>query len=119
MGGYVLIPLSQIEYMADSDLPGHTLAQYLKAVAKVAKSDGKVTEDEYNILKQLSFDVAQYTMTLEDAEKDGIIDQQERSKLEDLKSKLLENATEIANQDGVISDDEAALLDKLAEILDA
>ena len=99
-------------------LPGHTLAEYLKAVVKEAKKDGTITPDEYDILKQLSFDVAEYTMALEDAQKDGIIDGTEKEQLLALKTKLLDNAREVANADGVVTADELALLEKLAEVLD-
>jgi len=98
-------------------IPGHTLAEYLKAVVKEAKKDGKVTQDEYNILQQLSIDVAEYTIALENAEEDGKIDLEEKKELLNLKDKLLENAKAVANQDEIITDEEAALLKKLAEIL--
>ena len=99
-------------------LPGHTLAEYLKAVVREAKRDGKVTTDEYDILKQLSFDVAEYTMALEAAEQDGTIDPSEKDRLLGLKSKLLDNAREVANADGIVTDEELALLEKIAEVLE-
>lgn len=98
-------------------IPGHTLAEYLKAVVREAKKDGKVTQDEYNILQQLSLDVAEYTIALENAEEDGKIDPEEKKELLDLKDKLLQNAKAVANQDDIVTDEEAALLKKLAEIL--
>ena len=57
------------------------------------------------------------SLTLEEAQKDGIIDDYERETLDRLKEKLLANAEQIAEADGIISEDEVRLLIKIGKAL--
>ena len=94
------------------------LPRLMKKIADLAKQDGEITDEEYDILQSLSFDVAEYMIALEDSLADGKIDKFERETLINLKSKIISNARTVAIKDGVVSQDEMALLNKMIEILD-
>ncbi len=87
------------------------------SVVNAAKADGEITPDEYNILKQLSMDAAEYAIALEDAQSDGIIDSEEQKMLDGLKERLLSNAERVAEEDGVLTQDEVRLLIKIGKAL--
>ena len=89
----------------------------LKEVIAVANSDGKITDDEYNILTQMSIDVAEYSIMLERFKSDGIIDADEKTKLQMLKKRILENAQIVAELDDEVTEEELNLLKKLQEVV--
>ncbi|MHA2502394.1 MAG: hypothetical protein ACXAE3_05985 [Candidatus Kariarchaeaceae archaeon] len=84
---------------------------------EVANEDGFVSSDEIEIIKQAEVDVDSYTTVLKEALADGIIDEKEKTFLDELKSLIIERAETIATLDDVVSDDEKAMLSKLSEIL--
>jgi len=94
------------------------LPELMKKIADLAKEDGEITIEEYEILQSLSFDVAEYMIALEDSMEDGKIDKFESEILINLKEKIISNARATAIKDGVVSQDEMVLLNKLIDILD-
>jgi tellurite resistance protein len=101
-----------------SEFPDEDLAKTMKKIADLAKEDGKITPEEYNILKRLSFDVAEYLITLETSKEDGVIDDEEKAELLRLKEKIVHNAKNIAASDGIIDNDEEQLIKKIVDLLD-
>ena len=100
------------------EFPKMNLAKIMKKVADIAKQDGKITEEEYQLLEGISFDVAEYMIELEKSMEDGIVDNREAIKLKTLKENIIINAKSVADQDGVIDSDEEEILFKLIEILE-
>ncbi|MFQ6137126.1 MAG: hypothetical protein ACE5PM_08105 [Candidatus Hydrothermarchaeales archaeon] len=82
---------------------------------KKAAEDGYISDEERAILKSISKNYKRYLKTLKGALKDGLIDDREEEELRKIRRDIWKNALEIACEDGVISDDEKALLDILRE----
>ncbi|OLS20051.1 MAG: hypothetical protein HeimC2_39050 [Candidatus Heimdallarchaeota archaeon LC_2] len=89
----------------------------MKKIADKAKEDGVISEDEYNILEKVSFDVAEYNLYLEKSTEDDYIDEVEYKKLHELKNKIVFNAMGVASKDGKVTDDEHALVSEIIRIL--
>ena len=100
------------------DFPKMNLAKMMKKVAEIAKKDGKITDEEYELLEGISFDVAEYMIALEKSMEDGVIDEQEAVLMQQLKNKIINNAKKVASQDGHIDEDEAQILKELIYILE-
>ncbi len=93
------------------------LSTLMKKIADKAKEDGEISEDEYKILEKLSFDVAEYMVFLEKSTEDDTIDEIEQKKLLELKKKIVFNAMEVASEDGMVTDEEHALINEVINIL--
>jgi tellurite resistance protein len=89
----------------------------IQELTKLASQDGIITDDEKEILSQIKFDMDYYELMLADALEDGIITDHEKEKLHDIASSMLERAKIVAGIDGVITDDEKNLIQKLTEII--
>lgn len=99
----------------NDNLPSDDLVNVLQKIADMAKADGKITLEEYELLRGLSYDTAEYMMALEESK--GEIGDEERKQLLKLKRKIIENAKRVAGKNGVVTDDEAQMIDKLIELL--
>jgi hypothetical protein len=89
----------------------------MKKIADKAKEDGEISEDEYKILEKLSFDVEEYMIFLEKSKEDNNIDDIEQKKLHELKKKIVFNAMEVASENGIVTDEEHALVNEVINIL--
>ena len=99
-------------------MENENLVEAMKAVVAEAKKDGKITQDEYNLLIRISVDTAEYTMALEKASEDGVIDEEEEKMLAKLRKKIMKNAKNLAETDSEVTKDEFNLLLKLSDVLE-
>ncbi|MCE7737561.1 MAG: MFS transporter [Candidatus Heimdallarchaeota archaeon] len=84
---------------------------------QVAEEDGVVTSDEQLLLRQIVGDLQSYSLLLEEALSDNIIDKKEREGLLAARNTLLQNARIIGEIDDNVSDEEKAIIMKLQTIL--
>lgn len=93
------------------------LQKIIQSITRAAKADGKITEEEQELLESIQVNVLIYDQALEDALEDGIIDKAEQDTLHGIKHSILNEAYEIAEVSEGVSDDELKLLQiLLAEI---
>lgn len=96
------------------------LIQFKNAVAKIiekAKEDGKITEEEENIIKIAETNLREFENMVEQALEDNVITQDERNTLIDLEEKVMSDTYFQAIEDSVIDMDEMALLKALFHTL--
>lgn len=89
----------------------------LNAMAEVAKENGVITYQEFEILKQVRYDVNDYQNALKRALEDGIITSEEKQLLTKMKDDILQNVITVANFDKVVDDEEKGLIKKITEII--
>ncbi len=89
----------------------------LSAMAEVAKENGVITYEEFEILKQVRYDVSEYQNALKRAFDDGIITFEENQILTKMKEDILKNVITVANFDKVVDDEEQGLIKKITEIV--
>lgn len=104
------------------NLPKHWKSEKLvkkswMKLMSVAESDGVVSTDEQRLLRQIISDLQSYSLLLEEALGDNIIDSEERKQLLSARKALLQNTEVIGKMDDVISDDEEAIISKLKSIV--
>lgn len=100
--------------MTDED---SLLDKTLKILFDKAFEDGLVTDDEFEIIQTVEINIEKYTEALDKALEDNIITSEEADRLEQLKKEILKKAQEVAEIDGVVDEEETALLKKLTEAL--
>lgn len=86
-------------------------------LGEVALRDEYISDEEFKILKQVSFDLIKYDKALKNALEDGIITTHEQLQLNNLQAQIEKNVVSVAGMDHKISEDEANLIKKLAEIM--
>ncbi|MFV2014753.1 MAG: hypothetical protein ACC656_04955 [Candidatus Heimdallarchaeota archaeon] len=91
--------------------------QLVQTLGEVALRDGHISDEEFEILKQVSFDLIKYDKALTKALEDGVITTHEQLQLNNLQAQIEKNVVSVADSDHKISEDEAMLIKKLAEIL--
>ncbi|OLS25384.1 MAG: hypothetical protein HeimC2_18410 [Candidatus Heimdallarchaeota archaeon LC_2] len=91
--------------------------QLLKELVEQAFSDDMVSDEEYELINQIEVGVEELTKTIFAAYVDGIITEEESEQMIALKQKILDQAENIANKDGIISKDENELLSKLSTLI--
>jgi len=89
------------------------LQNIIKSISKAARADGKITDEEREILESVQINILIYDQALEDALDDGIIDKKEQDMLNGLKHQILNEAYDIAEISEGITDDEIKLLQVL------
>ncbi len=94
-----------------------TFRDILAELYKVAQEDGKLSQDEYEIIKQVEVDLELFNKALAAAEEDQMLEPEEIGKLMDLRDRILERAEIVARADGTVSDDEIKLLGTLTQVL--
>ena len=97
----------------NSDESISQLVSRLMEAAKVRISDSQEVD---RLLKSLEEKTVTFEEYFAEAKKDGIIDDQEYAKLMELRSKLIEDAITLTQQDEEITDEEFDLLDALSKI---
>lgn len=91
-----------------------SLTNLVRDLLTEAYRDGKLTADERALIDMVSVDVGTYQEALEQALADGIVTEEEEAQLESFKKDMLSRVHFIARQDDVGTDDERALMRKLA-----
>ncbi|MHA2172897.1 MAG: hypothetical protein ACXAB7_23795 [Candidatus Kariarchaeaceae archaeon] len=89
---------------------------YEQLLAK-ATEDGVISPEEQAILNQAKFDLDYYEKLLQLAVLDDIITSDESNQLKVARNKILKGAWVVADEDAVITKDEAELLNLLLKIL--
>lgn len=90
------------------------LQEVVAAVTKAALADGKITQEEAEILEAVQINTLIYEQALADALEDGIITNEENDTLEGLKQQILSDAWDIASiSDNTVSNDELKMLEIL------
>lgn len=96
--------------MADES---NVLSEIIAQMTKLAYADGKITQEEEELLTEAQINFMIYDEALEDALEDGIIDAEESEVLAGLKQQILEGAWSVAAKSNGISNDELTLLEVL------
>ena len=89
----------------------------LNAMAEVAKENGIISYQEFEILKQVRYDVNDYQNALKKALDDGIITSDENEILTKMKDDILKNVITVANFDKIVDDEEKGMIKKITEII--
>ena len=90
----------------------------IKNLFLLAKKDGILSEEEADILNRVKIDLKKYSALLDKALVDGVINTKETKNLTRLKKQIIKGASEVAEKDGKITDDEKVLILKLSELLE-
>lgn len=102
--------------MADDDFSSLTKDAY-EALRQVMMRDGKVSVQESILLARAMENIAKFKNVLEEALEDNVISEEEREQLQTIRHKIYGESFNIAMVDQIISEDEAAMLRKLMEIV--
>jgi len=87
-------------------------------LTRIAMEDGKVSLDETMIIANAMRIASTFDNTLAQAKQDGIIDEEERKQLNELRKRIFEVSADVAEKDDVVTKDETKLLNKILEIVD-
>lgn len=88
-------------------------SKIIQEMTRIAKADGKITEEEEELLIATQVNLMMYDEALDQALEDGIIDQDELELLNGLKEQIIQDAYNIAELSDGISEDELKLLNTL------
>ena len=104
--------------MPDRDkIPYETsLSSILLNVVKQAQADGVITKEEGELINRIQVDARDFEAEVAKASKDGNFSLTKVFK--SAKEKMIKNATATAKQDGTITDDEEAIINRLIKELD-
>ncbi|MDH5401096.1 MAG: hypothetical protein OEZ01_00275 [Candidatus Heimdallarchaeota archaeon] len=91
----------------------------IDAVSKAAKADGKITDEEFELLESVHVNVMVYDQAVQDALEDGIIEEHEEDILTALKQQILNDAWDIASISEGVSNDELKLLEVILKEIEA
>jgi len=95
--------------MAHGSDPDKILAKAMMHLIQTAANDGIITEEEADLIDSFEISLKKYERALVMAFEDGIIDEEEETLLTEIKDKIIENGSQVADLDG-ISKDEMNLL---------
>ncbi|MCY3414412.1 MAG: hypothetical protein INQ03_22385 [Candidatus Heimdallarchaeota archaeon] len=87
-------------------------------LSEVALADQKITMDEYLIIRGFTDNIERYIELLEQCLEDNIVTTEEKKQLFDLRSRMMQDAIETANDDRVINPDEFIMLQSISELLE-
>jgi MFS family permease len=83
----------------------------------VANGDGVISSDESNMLNRIANDFSKYGEILEEAIADGVLTEEEKEKLLEMREDILTDSVRQANLDGHMTEEEEALYKKLQVII--
>lgn len=93
-----------------------SLSSLLLSVVKQAQRDGIITGDEGELINRIQIDARDFETEVAKAAKEG------KTSLEEIfhnaRERMVKNATETAKRDGVITEDEEAIINELISELD-
>ena len=93
------------------------MTNLVRDLLATASKDGMVTPDEKAIIDAVQIDLETYFAALQKAMEDGIITPDEEKRLEKIKEAIVRNAWLVAQKDNRISEDERALVTKIASYM--
>lgn len=85
----------------------------IKSLWDVANSDGNITPQEEKLIKQIQIDIEIFYRSLQSAKRDNVLSQGELVVLRQLKGDILQRVRQIAFADGVLEEEEEALIAEL------
>lgn len=97
---------------------GTSLSALLTSIVKQAQEDGRISSEESELINRIQIDARLFEKAVADAKSssEGGMSIQEIFNL--TKDKMIKNATEVAKEDGVITEDEQAIINKLISELE-
>lgn len=90
------------------------LTNLIRDVLIEAERDGTLSEDEKSLINSIKVDLPTYEEALKKAQEDNVITKEEEQELGSIKEKILQNVISLARKDDLVTDDERALIRKLA-----
>lgn len=96
-----------------------TLGNIIEQLRKQALKDGKITDDEDSIIASVTWNVAKFLEVVEKAEEDGVITPEEAEEMDFFLAQIKRDSDILAKRDGVVTDDEAALLKIISRIVNS
>lgn len=100
-----------------NDDKGPRLKKIIESLGEIANRDNHISDEEFEILKQVSSDIIKYDKAMKNALEDGIITTHEQLQLNNLQAQIEKNVVSVAEADHKITEDEALLIKKLVEIM--
>ncbi len=94
-----------------------TFTKIIEQLTKMAKADGKITEEEEALLVEAQVNLMLYDQALNEALEDGIITEDEKELLEGIKEQLIQSSWDLAKESEGVSEDELKLLEILTHKL--
>ena len=94
------------------------LEDIIQHLTKMALADGKITEEEGELLESIAINILVYDRAMEDALEDGLITEEEQETLIGLKDQMASEAYELSAITDGISDDEVKILRVLLDNVD-
>jgi len=89
------------------------ITEIISQLTKLARADGKITQEEEELLAEAQINLMTYDNKLEEALEDGVIDDTEIEILHGLKENIIQGAWELASVSDGISEDELNMLELL------
>jgi len=94
------------------------LDKALKSIVDRAFNDGVVDDKEWELIHQIEMSIEAYAEGLNRALLDGVITPEETKELEQLRDRILSDASSVAKSDGEIDEEEASILQLLVKIVE-
>ena len=85
----------------------------MNTILLVAMDDGKISEDELAILKQVKMDIQSLREAIQKAERSDETSEKEAESLKQFRKNLLQNAYNISKQDKIITQEERDIINSL------
>ena len=103
--------------MPERDKMPYSLISLLISIVKQAQDDGRISAEESNLINRIQLDARQFENEIVKARKEGntsIAEIFNRAKTE-----MIKNATAVAKEDEIITEDEEKIINKLISELEA
>ena len=88
------------------------------ALKSVIQADNSISEDEYQLVSTIMADMEKFDHQIAFFVNNGKLSEEETDRISQFRQKVYSSAVQVANQDDFISDDERAILKKLADLLE-
>ena len=93
------------------------LQSMMNKILLVAMNDGKISEDELAILKQVKLDIQSLREAIKSLETSEETSEEEVNRLKEFRKNLLQNAYSISQKDKIITQEERDLINSLIKSL--
>ena len=93
-----------------------SLSSLLLSVVRQAQTDGIITADEGELINRIQIDARDFEAEVAKAAKAGVTSLQEI--FQNARERMVKNATETAKKDGIITEDEEAIINELVSQLE-
>ncbi|MFV2014247.1 MAG: hypothetical protein ACC656_02375, partial [Candidatus Heimdallarchaeota archaeon] len=101
--------IKELEYKMKQNL-----TNLIRDVLIEAERDGTLSQDEKQLINSIKVDLPTYEDALKKAQEDNVITKEEENELNSIKERILQNVINLARKDDLVTDDERALIRKLA-----